>query len=151
MIVAIPTLEGRVSPVFDVARCVMVVELDGERELRRQTLALHSPDLTRRVAALTEQAVDVLICGAVSRPLEALLSAAGVRVISQTCGPVEDVLRGFIAGRLSDGAFLMPGCCGRRRQCRRGGPGLLRRLGGPGRRRARRRNADGTGPKAAGA
>jgi predicted Fe-Mo cluster-binding NifX family protein len=108
MIVAIPTLEGRVSPLFDVARCGIVVDLDGEREVRRQTLALHSPDLTRRVAALTEQAVDVLICGAVSRPLEALLSAAGVRVISQTCGPVEDVLRGFIAGRLSDGAFLMP-------------------------------------------
>ena len=46
----------------------------------------------------------MLIC-ARCPPTGALLSAAGVRVISQTCGPVEDVLRGFIAGRLSDGVF----------------------------------------------
>lgn len=116
MNVAIPTLEDRVSPVFDVAQAVVLVELDGDRELRRQTVPLHARDIARRVAELSQRDVNVLICGAISRPLEATLHAAGVRVIPQTCGPVEEVLQAFLADRLNDRAFLMPGCCGRGRR-----------------------------------
>jgi predicted Fe-Mo cluster-binding NifX family protein len=121
MNVAIPTLEDRISPVFDVAQAIVVVELDGNRELGRQTVPLHSRDFARRGAELSQYGVTVLICGALSRPLEEVLCAAGIRVIPQTCGPVEEVLRAFAAGRLDDRAFLMPGCCGRRRRRQRGG------------------------------
>lgn len=124
MNVAIPTLDDRVSPVFDVARAVVLVELDGDQELRRQTVPLHSQDVARRGAELSQHGVHVLICGAISRPLEATLGAAGIRVIPQTCGPVEEVLRAFVTGQLNDQAFLMPGCCGRRRH--RGGRGCGR-------------------------
>lgn len=121
MKVAIPTLDDRVSPVFDVAQAVVVVQLQGDRELRRQTVPLRARDVGRRVAELSQHDVNVLICGAISRPLEATLHAAGIRVIPQTCGPVEEILRAFVAGRLNDRAFLMPGCCGRGRRRRRGG------------------------------
>jgi len=124
MNVAIPTLEDRVSPVFDVSQAVVVVELDGDRELHRDTVPLHARDITRRVAELSQHIVQVLICGAISRPLEAALVAAGVQVIPQTCGAVEEVLQAFAAGQLNDRAFLMPGCCGRRRY--RGGRGCGR-------------------------
>ena len=120
MNVAIPILDERVSPVFDVAQSVILVELDGVRELRRQTVAMHSQDLTRRVDELSQHDVNVLICGAISRPLEAMVVAAGIRVIPQTCGAVEEVVQAFVAGRLNDRAFLMPGCCGRRRHGWRG-------------------------------
>jgi predicted Fe-Mo cluster-binding NifX family protein len=120
MNVAIPTLANRVSPVFDVAQAIVVVELQADRELHRQTVPLLARDITRRVAELSHYAVNVLICGAISRPLEALVQAAGIHVIPQICGPVEDVLRAFIAGRLDDRAFLMPGCRGRRRRGWRG-------------------------------
>jgi predicted Fe-Mo cluster-binding NifX family protein len=148
MNVAIPTLDARVSPVFDVAQTVVLVEFDADHELRRQMIPLHSPDLARRVAALSQNEVNVLICGAISRPLEAMLMAAGIRVLSQTCGAVEEVLRAFMAGRLNDRAFLMPGCCGRRRQRRYGsGGGRDSRRGPRGalRGRGQGRNADGTG------
>lgn len=124
MNVAIPTLEDRVSPVFDVAQAVILVDLDGDHERNRQTVALHSQDVARRAVELSQYGVNVLICGAVSRPLEAALSAASIHVIPQTCGPVEEVLRAFAAGQLNDRAFLMPGCCGRRRH--RGGRGCGR-------------------------
>jgi predicted Fe-Mo cluster-binding NifX family protein len=124
MNVAIPTLEDRVSPVFDVAQAVILVDLDGDHERSRQTVALHSQDVARRAVELSQYGVNVLICGAVSRPLEVALSAAGIHVIPQTCGPVEEVLRAFAAGQLNDRAFLMPGCCGRRRH--RGGRGCGR-------------------------
>jgi predicted Fe-Mo cluster-binding NifX family protein len=118
MNVAIPTLEDRVSPVFDVAQAVMLVQLRCGRELRRDTVPLHAPDIARRAAELSQHDVDVLICGAVSRPLEATLRTAGIHVIPRTCGPIDEVLRAFVAGRLNDRAFLMPGCCGWRRRDR---------------------------------
>jgi predicted Fe-Mo cluster-binding NifX family protein len=66
----------------------------------------------------------VLICGAISRPLEAMLLSAGVEVIPQTCGPVEEVLKAFMSGKLTEKAFLMPGCCGRRRRFHDGRSGV---------------------------
>ena len=51
----------------------------------------------------------VLICGAISRPMEFALTAAGIRVISDTCGAVEDVLNAFLGGRLSNKTFTLPG------------------------------------------
>jgi hypothetical protein len=56
------------------------------------------------------------ICGGISWPLEVMLLSARVEVIPQTCGSVEDVLKAFMSGRLTEQAFVMPGCCGRRRR-----------------------------------
>jgi predicted Fe-Mo cluster-binding NifX family protein len=62
--------------------------------------------------------VDVLICGAISAPLRAVLAAEGVRVIPNRCGFVEEVLRAFLSGELTEQAFLMPGCREQPRQRR---------------------------------
>lgn len=137
MYVAIPVLADRVSPVFDVAQTVVLVELDAAREVRRQTVPLHSQDIARRAAELSQYGVNVLICGAVSRPLEELLCAAGIHVIPQTCGPVEEVLQAFATDRLDERAFLMPGCCGGRRRRWRGAGGCGRVGRAPGGRRNR--------------
>jgi len=130
MRVAIPTWDARVSPVFDVARRLLVVDIEGDVEVSREETGLEKTQVVPRARRVAELGVDVLICGAVSRPLEAMLVSAGVRVVPQTCGPVEDVLRAFVSGQLADNAFLMPGCCGRRRRFRgrhrRGRPRLNR-------------------------
>ena len=118
MKVAIPHWQGRVSPVFDVAGKVLVVEMRHGVEHARQDVVLDSEDPQRRVACLVRAETDVLICGAISWPLEMALSAAGIEVIPQTCGDVEQVLAAFAQGQLQENAFLMPGCCGRRRQFR---------------------------------
>ena len=118
MKIAIPNWQGRVSPVFDVAAYLLLVEVDGGVEQARRDVALDTGGPPERVARLTENGANVLICGAISRPLEVAVAAAGIEVIPQTCGDVEQVLAAFIDGRLGQGAFLMPGCCGRRRQLR---------------------------------
>lgn len=127
MKVAIPHWRDRVSPVFDVAGSLLVVELAHGRELRRQQAALTASDPLNRAGQVSQLGAEVLICGAISRPLEIALSAAGVRVVPFTCGMVEEVLSAFMAGELTGEAFLMPGCRGWRRQSRT-------------RRRRRRRN-----------
>jgi predicted Fe-Mo cluster-binding NifX family protein len=118
MKVAIPHWQGRVSPVFDVAGNVLVAEIDGGVEHSREDVALDAEDPQLRAARLAQTGTDLLICGAISWPLEMALSAAGIDVIPQTCGDVEQVLAAFAQGQLRQDAFLMPGCCGRRRQFR---------------------------------
>ena len=120
MKVAIATWAGRISPVFDAARHLLVVEIEGGAEIGRREIVLGetpAPGLAKRLADL---GVDVLICGAISWPLEAMVAATGVRVVPQMCGPTEGVLGAFVTGPWPQRAFRMPGCGGRRRRRSRG-------------------------------
>jgi len=118
MKVAIPHWRGRVSPVFDVAERVLIVEFDGGIERSREEVLFDADEPQARAARLAETGAEVLVCGAISWPLEMAVAARGIQVIPQTCGDVECVLAAFSDGRLNEDAFLMPGCCGRRRRVR---------------------------------
>jgi predicted Fe-Mo cluster-binding NifX family protein len=134
MRVAVPTWSDRVSPVFDVAKHLLLVDFDGEAQASREEVPVGETEPAARARRVAQLGVDVLICGAISGPLEAMLISAGVRVIPHTCGPADEVLEAFAAGRLTDEAFLMPGCCGRRRRFRghhRGGRSGFSVPGGP--------------------
>ena len=120
MRIAIATADERISPVFDVAGRLLVVDVDGDRELQRTEVLLEDGALAARARQVAELCVQVLICGAISRPLEMMLTSAGVEVRPHTCGGVEDVLHAFCSGQLAEEAFVMPGCCGRRRRFRGG-------------------------------
>jgi len=113
--VAIPHWQGRVSPVFDVAGSVLIVEIDAGRVGRCRDIVLADEDPQDRAAALTAAGAGVLICGAVSWPLKIALAAAGIEVIPQICGDVESVLAAYLDGGLARDDFLMPGCRGRQR------------------------------------
>ena len=118
MKVAIPQWQGRVSPVFDVAARLLLVEMQDGQESWRGEYPLTIDNPMERAKWLGRLGADALICGAISRPLEMALSAEGVRVIAQVCGQVDEVLAAFAEGRLDNQSFLMPGCCGRRRRFR---------------------------------
>lgn len=128
MKVAVPDWQGRVSPVFDVAEQVLLVDLDREDDGSRHTESLGTTAPHQRARRLSELGVEVLICGAISWPLEALLTANGIRVIPLICGEVAEVVRALRDGTLKDERFAMPGCCRKRRQMcnrrRRRGDGL---------------------------
>lgn len=123
MRIALAAHEGRISPVLDVARRLVIIDLQDDREAGRQEAALAGASVAARVASVQELGVDVLLCGALSRPLEAALVAAGVRLIPHICGDVDEIAEAFRSGNLADGAYVMPGCCGRRRQQRGRQPG----------------------------
>ncbi len=116
MRVVIPIHGGRISPLFDAACRLLTIEILDGNVAERSELAVGGLESLSRVRLVVEYGVDVLICGAISRPLETMLSAAGVTVIARRCGPVEDVLRAYMADELDDEAFLMPGCRKRHRQ-----------------------------------
>jgi len=119
--VALPVWNGRISPVFDVAQRVLVVETENGQTSQRIEEALGEPLPISKVGHLKALGVDVLLCGAVSRPVAVMVEAAGIELLSWVAGPVEDVLNAYLQGRLSSGQFLMPGCKRRGRRFR-GGP-----------------------------
>ncbi|ADN02456.1 NifB/NifX family molybdenum-iron cluster-binding protein [Spirochaeta thermophila] len=115
MRVAISEWNGVVAPVFDTSQRVRIFdEGSGDGEAREFSSSLPSA----KVYDLLGWGVDVLICGAIWRPLEAMLEGSGVRVVSFVRGGVEEVWEAWKRGELGAGGFTMPGCR-RGRGCRR--------------------------------
>lgn len=121
MRLGIATHQGRVSPVLDVTKHLWVVCLAGKSSTGDREVTLTARSLVGRVREIQAADIDVLICGALSWPLETALAAAGIDVVSRVCGQVEAVLEAYLAGRLDQGAFRMPGCSRRRRHRACGG------------------------------
>jgi hypothetical protein len=147
MKILVSVLEGRISPLFDVARrLLLVVVAEDGSEVSRRELFVEETDEVARAGRVARLGPHVLICGAISRTLEARLASSGVWVIPNTCGPVEQVLRAFVTKEFGPLSFLMPGCHGHRRRFRgRARKGHVqnhkhgRAGGGKGRRRRERR------------
>ncbi len=116
MRIAVPTWTGRVSPVFDVAGRLLVIDVVGREAAFQEEYPLIGSD---PVHALSELRVDVLLCGALSRDLEERLLASGVEVVAEVRGQVQDVVRAYLGGNLMQPRFSMPGCHSRRRHGRR--------------------------------
>ena len=118
--VAMSVSSNRIAPVFDVSRRVLLVDVDGGKQICRTEHSIDDTSETRRVSRLRDLGVDELICGAISRCLAESVEAAGIRVIPWIGGGVEEILDAHVAGKLPDPQFMMPGCRGRRRQRSRG-------------------------------
>ncbi|AEJ60984.1 Dinitrogenase iron-molybdenum cofactor biosynthesis protein [Spirochaeta thermophila DSM 6578] len=118
MRVAISEWNGVVAPVFDASQKVRIFdEGSGHGEVRE----FSSPLPSAKVYELLGWGVDLLICGAISRPLAEMLESAGVRTVSFVRGEVEEVWEAWNQGRLATGSFTMPGCRRRGKGCRRRG------------------------------
>ena len=105
---------------LDVARNLLVADIEAGAEQGRRNESLTDPGIPARVERLKAMSVNVVICGAVSWPLEQALTSSGVRVIPHVCGNVEEVLSAYLTNRLQDRTFMMPGCGGCWRRARRG-------------------------------
>lgn len=116
MRIAISFQQDRVSPVFDVAGCILIVDIAKGLTVRRNQRTLAQGDCLDRALQVSRFGVEVLICGAISWPLENALSSMGVQVMACICGPVEEVINTFLNQTLAESAFIMPGCLDRRQR-----------------------------------
>jgi predicted Fe-Mo cluster-binding NifX family protein len=108
MRIAIPTWNGRVSPVFDTASRLVVAEVDKGRERSRFETDIGEHFLPSKTMRLTQLGVDMLICGAISGQCAYMVTTAGIELIPWISGQVEEVLQAFLRGNLFDTQFLMP-------------------------------------------
>jgi predicted Fe-Mo cluster-binding NifX family protein len=119
---ALTVWEGRVSPVFDVSREVLVLTIEDGAVGTRSHESIETPTAAKKIERLMEIGVQAVICGAISEPLQHELTVRGVKVIGFVAGEIDEVVASFLAGTLPTPLLSMPGCC--RRQNRfRGGRG----------------------------
>jgi predicted Fe-Mo cluster-binding NifX family protein len=112
MRLAISIWNDRISPVFDAADHLLLIDIEQGQERGRQEEVLSDAFPSRRMRRLTEMGVNALICGGISRPLVTLLAESGISVCPWTAGPVDEVLRAYLEDRLHDPQWRMPGCGG---------------------------------------
>jgi predicted Fe-Mo cluster-binding NifX family protein len=108
---AFSTWNNRIAPVFDVARKIHVVEADAGRVIRETRESMVDDMPIRKALRLAELGINALVCGAISRPLEALIKAHGIQVIPFVAGDLSDVIQAWLCGRLEEALFAMPGSC----------------------------------------
>jgi predicted Fe-Mo cluster-binding NifX family protein len=147
MRIAIPQWQGRIAPVFDVAVNLLLIDMEDGQPTRREERRLFGTESSARVAEFLSLGAEILICGAISAPLQSRLMAAGVQVIGFSCGMVDEVLAAYLNDSLTNRAFVMPGC---QRCCRQEGEETMPTgFGmGAGRGGGRRRQGRGQGPGA---
>lgn len=157
---------NRIAPVFDVARRVILVESESARQVAQSQALLPGDQPLQKAQQLSQLGADSLVCGAISRALQAVLTARGIRVIPFVAGDVQDVIDAWRRKDFENKVFAMPGCRrrgsrrstehqqeeapmgsdnrgGTRGQGKRGGGGQGRR--GQGQRRTENINTDGLG------
>lgn len=110
MRLAIPIWDDKVSPVLDTASRLLIVEVEDHGEASRFETNLDEQNLSRKCLRIQDLDVDLLICGAISRPFSRMLMASGIDIIPEISGLTEEVLRAYLQGNLFHSRFLMPGC-----------------------------------------
>jgi predicted Fe-Mo cluster-binding NifX family protein len=127
MKVAVTVWEGSVSTVCDFCSRLLIFDIEANEARNPLPFTFETQVWPARVNRLKGLGVGVLLCGAVSRPLERLLATAGIEVIAWLCGSVEEIIRAYLDGGLSDARFTLPGFgpsdgrTGGRNRRRRGG------------------------------
>jgi predicted Fe-Mo cluster-binding NifX family protein len=118
---AFSSWEDRIAPVFDTATWLRIVEVESGKIVRETKESLPDGGWIQTALCLAELRVDVLVCGAISGPLHALIEAYGIEVIPFVAGDLQKVIQAWIASDLDRSLFAMPGCGLRRRHRHRRG------------------------------
>lgn len=110
-ITAFSAWKNRIAPVFDASRSLRIVTSEDGRILRQTESGFSGEELHLKAVRLAELNVDALVCGAISRSLEAMIVAHGIKVIPFATGNLQEVIRAWVCDNHAriDG-YSMPGC-----------------------------------------
>ena len=118
MKLALAVWNGRISPVFDVSRQLLVLKVKNREVTDQVSVHFSNDQPVHKVRRLVDMQVDVLLCGAVSRDMAAILDAHGIQRYDFVAGEIEAVIAAYLSGRLPCVEMSMPGCFSRRNQRR---------------------------------
>lgn len=110
MKIALTVWDGRISPVFDVSRQLVVYEVEAKQLVGVQRARFDDDRAACKIEQLIRLGVNVLVCGAISEPLQTALVHQGIDVICFIAGEESEVIGAYLRGGLPSDALLMPGC-----------------------------------------
>ena len=115
MKIAIPTFGNRISPRFDFSPEMWIIDVEGGEVVRQEKFPTAHLNLSQRLAQITSNGVDKVICGGIDGYCQNQLGSRGIDIVQDVMGDAEIVFDLFMRGRLRPGL-----CCegrGRRRFC----------------------------------
>jgi len=109
MKLAIPVCGQEIALVFDDADYLLLIEA-GEKGLRKEErLRCAGNTMIDRANQLRSLDVDLLICGAISCPLQRMIEASGINIIPFVRGNATEVFEAYFRDCLEDRRFILPG------------------------------------------
>lgn len=116
MRLAIPTFGTRISPRFDCAPGLLLIEIDRGRITRRTEESLNGIPAWERIPYLAKRQVEVILAGGIRRCDYHAAQEEGLKVHAGFMGEAEEILRRYLAGTLPrfGPGFLPTGRHGRR-------------------------------------
>lgn len=106
--------EDRIAPVFDVAGKLCLVDVANGNIVDKSIKTFSEKSITQKALQLSEWDVDVLVCGAISKPVSDLVVSYNIEVISFIAGKLDEIVKVWAGGKLDSNRYAMPGCCGNR-------------------------------------
>jgi predicted Fe-Mo cluster-binding NifX family protein len=96
MLVALTDWEGRVSPLFDSTRSLLIADVKGRTVIAKHYVAFDCDSAFSRAAKLNDLGVNVLICGGISDFYANQIEARGIEIIPFSSGDVGEALEGYL-------------------------------------------------------
>ena len=117
MIIAIPVTGGNISPFFDYANKLMIIELGENNKIEKKSInnITNLPGHSR-IHYLAHNKVNVLICAGISRFLYRLANMHEIKVLSGVMGETDIIISAFLTNKLNNHNFWMPGACQHRKK-----------------------------------
>jgi predicted Fe-Mo cluster-binding NifX family protein len=108
---AFASWNDRIAPVFDVAQWIQLVETEDGQIINQNRASVAGETPNHKASRLAELEVGILVCGAISRPMQAVIGAYGIEVIPFIAGNLQEVIQAWLCGKLAGSKkFIMPGC-----------------------------------------
>jgi len=120
MKVALTVWEGMIATVCDFSSRLLILDVIGHEVKNKSFVPFESEHFPSKVRQLEAIGINVLLCGAISRPLEGMIRSSGVKVIPWLRGSIDEVIAAFLVDGLADDHFILPGFV-KRAGCPRGG------------------------------
>lgn len=102
MKVALTVWENRISPMFDVARMLLVADIEDQKVVNPHYEPFLPAETTAKAKVMSDLGVDVLICGGISNFFANMVEAYGIRIIPFIAGEAKQILNAYAAGTFRD-------------------------------------------------
>ena len=110
MKLAITIWGNRISPVFDAAKTLLVVEIKNGRLWRKEYIPFDPLAIESMLAIFRNKKINTLICGAISTHPAEIIVNSDIRLVSFVMGNAHDFLESFTGKNHIEPVFVMPGC-----------------------------------------
>jgi predicted Fe-Mo cluster-binding NifX family protein len=110
MKVAFTEWEGKISPVFDASRRLMIADVKGKKIVSVRYEFFNPLNISRLIDILHDFNIDILICGAISKVYTDILEKTGVQLFTFIGGDITKIIYAIVNGEIIVPTFLMPGC-----------------------------------------